>query len=144
MPTVNFNGYTVSDTEIKDLLQAIADFFEADVNVTSGDRSSVPKGGSTTSLHLSKRAADFHVSGVEDLTANLFIQTFCSAMFAKGNGYEFIIHGPYTATGGPHLHVGRYGTDTPGYVKFKREGLTSDTKNVYKLHAKVPLYWTTR
>ena len=144
MPTVNFNGYTISDTEIQNLLQAVADFFQANVNVTSGDRNHVPKGGSKTSLHLAKRAADFHVEGIEDMTANLNIQAFCSAIFAKENGYEFIIHGAYTATGGPHLHVGRYGSDSIGYVKFKREGLTAETKNVYELHAKVPLYWTLR
>lgn len=141
---VNYNGYTVSDNEVKNVLQAISDYFEADVNVTSGNRSTVPQGGSTTSLHLVSRAADFHVDGYDDGTAYLHIKVFASAMFAMGNGYEFIRHGAYTQTGGAHLHLGRYGTAGTGYVKFKKEGLTSADKGVYTLDIEMPLIWAAR
>ncbi|MBS1793437.1 MAG: hypothetical protein JSS81_06260 [Acidobacteria bacterium] len=126
MATINFNGKTVSDTEIKNVLQAICDFFEADVNVTSGDRNYVPPGGSPTSMHLKNRAADFHVSGYDDGTVYMYLKVFASAFFASGNNYEVIWHGIHTNTTGPHIHVARLGsTGEWGTVKFMREGTTS-------------------
>lgn len=71
MAIVNYNGYTVSDQTVKDVLQNIGDYFQADINVTSGNRTTVPEGGSTTSLHLQNRAADFHIVGIDDGTAYL-------------------------------------------------------------------------
>ena len=145
MPTVNFNGKAVSDSEIKVVLQAIADYFERDVNVTSGDRkTALDMGGKGKSLHLQNRAADFHVEGYDDGTAYMHIKVFSSAMFSKLHGYEFIWHGPHTETTGQHLHLGRYGSATTGYVKFKKEGITTDGKGRYKLDINMPLYWTFR
>jgi hypothetical protein len=140
MPTVNYNGYTVSDNEIKNFLEAAAIYFEKDINVTSGDRTYVPEGGSTTSLHLKKRAVDFHVVGYDDATAFLHMKVFVPAFFAGGNEYEFILHGIHTQTGGAHLHLGRYGdTSDWGFVHYKKEGTTSSSKGVYSTVYKLPL-----
>ncbi len=140
MPSVNYNGYTVSDEEIRNVLQDACNYFEADISVTSGDRTHVPSGGSKTSLHLKKRAVDFHVAGYDDATAFLYMKVFVAAFFSGGNNYEFILHGTYTKTGGPHLHLGRYGdTNEWGYVHYKKEGTTSATKGVYSTVIKLPL-----
>lgn len=45
MAEVNYNGYTISDQTIKNVLENFATYFGANVNVTSGDRTTVPEGG---------------------------------------------------------------------------------------------------
>lgn len=145
MPTMNFNGKGVTDTEVKDVLQAMADFFEKDVVVTSGDRGTpLNVGGKGKSLHLKNQAADFHIAGMDEGTAYLYIKVFASAMFASEHGYEFIWHGPHTETMGQRLHLGRYGSASPGYVKFKKESITNSEKGIYRTDIKMPLYWTFR
>lgn len=44
MPQVNYNGKKVSDSNIRKVLQQIADVLDADIQITSGDRNYVPKG----------------------------------------------------------------------------------------------------
>lgn len=140
MATINYNGYTISDQIVKDVLQNIGDYFEADVNVTSGNRTTVPEGGSPDSLHLQNRAADFHVVGIDDGTAYLNLKNLgYDQVFKSGNNYEFIWHGTYTATGGQHLHIGRYGSSSIGKVKFKIEGTTPETKKVYTVEIEAPI-----
>lgn len=134
MAQVNYNGKTVSDEELKKMLQAICDVFKANVNVTSGDRS-VPRddGGKEKSLHLQKRAVDFHIEGVDHGTAYKKIKLYYNHIFLNSHGYEFIWHGPYTETSGAHLHIGRYGSAFVGYVKCKKEGVTSGGKGSYPI-----------
>ena len=140
MPSVNFNGYTVSDQTVKDILQNMCDYFQADVLVTSGDRTFVPEGGSTTSLHLNSRAADLHVDGVDDGVVYLNLRNLgYNSVFQSGNGYEFIWHGIHTSTGGPHIHMGRYGSAGVGYVNFKKEGITADGAGKYPLDIMLPI-----
>ena len=140
MATVNYNGYTVSDQIVKDVLQNISDYFQADVNVTSGNRTTVPEGGSTSSLHLENRAADFHVVGIDDGTAYLNLKNLgYDQVFKSGNVYEFIWHGIYTATGGQHLHLGRSYSSSNGKVAFKIEGTTPATKKKYAVEIEAPI-----
>lgn len=140
MPTVNYNGRTISDQTVKDVLQNMSDYFQADVNVTSGDRDYVPEGGSTTSLHLNKRAADFHVDGIDDSVVYLNLRNLgYNSVFESGHGYEFIWHGVHTATGGPHIHMGRYSSATISYVKFKKEGITEDGAGKYPVDISLPI-----
>lgn len=113
MATVNYNGYTISDQTIKDVLENFAAYFGANVNVTSGDRTTVPEGGSTKSLHLKKRAADFSVVGLDYGTVYLHLKNLgYDQVFKYGHAYEFIWHGIHTATTGSHLHLGRYGSSS--------------------------------
>ena len=140
MPTVNYNGYKISDSIIKDVLKHICDYFQANVNVTSGDRDTVPKGGSKKSLHLDYRAADFHVEGEDDGVIYLHLRNLgYNSVLTGGNGYEFIWHGSYTATGGQHLHIGRIGKSAIGYVEFKKEGITPEERDVYTTEIKLPI-----
>jgi hypothetical protein len=125
----------VSDNHIKSVLQRMADFFGKDISVHSGDRDFVPKGGSKTSLHLHHRAADFHVSGISDAKAYEFLKKNTGKVFDCSQGYELILHGVHTATGGPHLHIGHYDGAYKGIVRFKTEGLVSKTRNVYDTEA---------
>ncbi len=129
MPTVNYNEKTVSDENVKTVLQSIADQLKGDVNVTSGDRSYVPKGGSTKSHHVDKRAADFWVTGYTLQCAFTKIKTKKSDIFDSDKKYQAIRHGTHTKTGGAHLHVGRYPSGSG--VSFLVEGLTAATKGVY-------------
>jgi len=126
---VNYNGKTVSDKNIRDVLQRIADKLGADVNVTSGDRNYVPPGGSLRSDHLKKRAADFLVSGksLKDVFEEL--RNSKSDIFDKDKRYQVIHHGKYTGTGGPHIHIGRQNR-VPG-IEFKNEGVSPETKGRY-------------
>jgi hypothetical protein len=144
MASVNFNGHTISSEEVKLVLQAVCDFFQANVFVTSGNRDFVPPGGSQTSWHLSGKAADFYVEGNENSTVFMYMKVFVSNFFKMGNKYEFINHGSYTGTTGKHLHLACKGsTNDFGYVEFIEEGLTSSTKNIYKTVANIPLIGAT-
>jgi hypothetical protein len=124
MPTVNYHGHHVADPEIRRVLQTIADLYGKNVEVTSGDRSFVPKGGSKTSLHLDKRAADLYINGETLHKIFLDLKIYIAMVFDSTKGYEVILHGVHTATGGPHVHIGHYGHRHVGYVVFKTEGLT--------------------
>ncbi|MEW6734458.1 MAG: SafA/ExsA family spore coat assembly protein [Acidobacteriota bacterium] len=115
--SVSYNGKRVSDPVLRDKLEQIADLFGRNITVTSGDRDFVPKGGSKTSLHLAHRAVDLHVNGLTD--AEVFAKLKSSGIL--NGGYEVIWHGTNTATGGPHIHIGRYGDGRAS--KFKIEGV---------------------
>lgn len=115
--SVSYNGKTVSDKTLRNKIEQVADFFGRHVTVTSGDRDFVPKGGSQTSLHLAHRAIDLHVDGVPD--AQVFSRLKESGLL--NGGYEVILHGPNTATGGPHVHIGRYADGRAS--QFKLEGV---------------------
>jgi len=135
MATVHYHGNTVSDPEVRRVLQTIADLFGKPVYVTSGDRSYVPKGGSKTSLHLQKRAADLYVEGVTLQNTFQDLKVYISMVFDHTDGYEVIWHGSYTEIGGPHVHIGHYpGKKHVGYVLFKTEGITAGTRGKYVVH----------
>ena len=134
MASVHYHGHAVSDPEIRRVLQTIADLYGKDVQVTSGDRTFCPKGSPKTSLHLQKRAADLYVQG--QTLGKIFqdLNIYMSEVFDSTEGYEVIWHGPYTATGGPHIHVGHYpGKAWVGYVRFKSEGLTPGSGGQYSV-----------
>jgi peptidoglycan hydrolase-like protein with peptidoglycan-binding domain len=123
--SISYNGHRVSDPVLRHKLGQIADYFGRHITVTSGDRDYVPQGGSTTSLHLAHRAVDLHVDGLSD--AYVFARLRASGILS--NGYEVIRHGPFTATGGPHIHIGRYGYNRSS--DFKIEGTSPRNRGVY-------------
>jgi Peptidase M15 len=129
MPTVNYNNKKVSDEGIRNFLHKVAAYFNRNVNVTSGDRNYVPPGGSRTSHHLAHRAADFHVNGKTDREVYDALKSDPSFFFHPDCRYQVILHGVYTATGGQHLHCGRY-LDGSG-VAFYTEGLTKSQRGKY-------------
>jgi Peptidase M15. len=142
---VNYNSKTVSDNEVKLVLESIAEYFGKDVNVTSGDRGvALTVGAGEDSLHLHHRAADFHIDGMDDGTAYLHIKVYASKFFKTGEQYECIWHGPYTETMGGHLHIGRKSTNANGYVKFVKEGVTSGEKGDYQRDVLMPIVWSAR
>ena len=130
MPKVNYNGKTVSDANIKTVLQRIADQLSKNVEITSGDRTCVYKGGSKTSHHIKKRAADFYIPGYTMQQTFDKIKNKKSDIFDSDKNYQVIHHGPCTATGGQHIHVGRYASGSG--VSFLVEGLTAAGKGKYK------------
>jgi hypothetical protein len=142
MATVDYSGKTVTDEEVKTTIQAIADVLEKNIIVTSGDRNQpLDVGGKEKSLHLSKRAIDFHIEGLDDGTAYQQIKVYSYFIFSSKHSYEFIWHGPYTETSGQHLHIGRYGSATIGYVNCKKEGVTAAGKGSYPTEIKIPVVW---
>ena len=104
-----YGRYKVSDPLVRQVLERIARKSGRSVILTSGDRNYVPRGGSRTSLHLLRRAADFKVSGMSLSSVFNLIRTNKSTILANG-GFEVIYHRPGTITGGPHIHVGRRGS----------------------------------
>jgi hypothetical protein len=133
MATVNFSNKTVSDADLKEVLQKIADAFGKDVKVSSGDRATaLTVGAGTGSLHLQNRAADFHVDGEIDDNVYKKLKDSYTTIFNATNRYEVIQHGPQTETMGAHIHVGRYGSGTPA-VLFIKEGMSAETKAQYKV-----------
>lgn len=130
MPTVSYQK-RVSDTNVRTILQRIADLLGKNITVHSGDRDHVPSGGSRSSLHLAHRAADFHIQGLSDADGFAALRRLINQAFDASEAYELIIHGQHTATGGPHLHIGRYGNNRGGYVDFKTEGLTPASRGNY-------------
>jgi hypothetical protein len=126
---VNFNGKTVSDQKVKDVLGKVADLTGGTVKVGSGDRTHVPKGGSKTSHHLAGRAADIHVQGLTDKQVFDKLRQNPGKVFLPSDRYQVIHHGPHTFTGAQHVHIGRY-ADGKG-VSFWLEGKTPGTKGKY-------------
>lgn len=117
---VNYGRYRVSDPLVRQVLERIAQATGRTVTLTSGDRTYVPRGGSRTSLHLLRRAADFKVTGMSLGQVFDLIRNNKSSILA-GAGYEVIYHQPGTNTGGPHLHVGRRGSSADS-IKTERGG----------------------
>ncbi len=122
----------VSDKKVREMLERVAAALGRDVHVTSGDRTGVPKGGSKTSHHLAKRAVDFWCPG-EDLGKTFErLRKNADEIFGDGSAWQVIHHGAHTATGGPHLHVGRYADgDRRVGASFVVEGLKKAKANVY-------------
>lgn len=130
MADVTYNGKTVSDENVKTILSRVAEKLNADVNVSSGDRTAaLSVGAGNKSHHLSGRAADFHVTGLSDEDAFKKIQEKKSDIFDIDKKYQVIWHGPHTGTMGQHVHIARYETGTG--VEFFTEGTTKETKDTY-------------
>ncbi len=116
---VQFNGKSVSSSMVSDVLRRISVAAGGKVvSVTSGDRSYVPRGGSRTSLHLQKRAADFYVQGMSLSALYSLLKSKFTEIFPAGHGFEVIFHGPNTVTGGPHMHIGHRSSNQ---MKWMRE-----------------------
>jgi hypothetical protein len=105
MVKVEYNGCTVSDPAVRDVLKQIAHRLGHDVIITSGDRDHAVKGGSPTSDHLVGRAADFHVRGMSDDAAFAYLKAHAQDLL-RDLPFQVIQHGSYTATQGHHLHSG--------------------------------------
>ncbi|MGI8556241.1 MAG: hypothetical protein ACR2LT_07790 [Pyrinomonadaceae bacterium] len=125
MPNITY-GKVVSDSNIHIVLQRLANLTNKDIHVHSGDRppNHYVKGSKSSSLHIAKRAADFHIKGMSDLEGFDFMRMNMNKIFDQTEAYEVIQHRPGGSTQGPHLHIGRYGMGKDGYrrgyVDFKR------------------------
>ena len=124
---------TTSDSHLRTVMERLSEILGKTVVVHSGDRNYVPSGGSPTSLHLAHRAVDFHVADLSDNFILDKIKANYSRIFDRSEGYELIRHGEYTATGGPHLHIGHFQGTHTGKVLLKVEGLTPSTKGSYSV-----------
>ena len=122
-----------SDNHLKTVMTRLSELLGKTVTVHSGDRNYVPPGGSTKSLHLAHRAVDFHVAELSDSFVLDKIKENYSRLLDRTEGYELIRHGQYTATGGPHLHLGHFQGSHQGKILLKLEGLTAATKGNYSL-----------
>lgn len=149
MATVHYQGKTITDPHLHELLQRVADHLDRDVRIVGGNRAAdaQQKGGSQTSLHFPQyggRAADFHVDGITDRQAFDNLRAHASEVFDHDKTYELVQHGRDTNTDKAHLHIGRYGPEHaktaqyPGTVLVKTEGLTPGTRGVYDVKP-VPL-----
>lgn len=126
MPTVTYNK-AVSDSNVKTIMQRIANRLEKNISVHSGDRHHVPSGGSTSSLHLHHRAADFHIQGTSDRDGFAALKARYNELFDASEAYEVIHHGKYTKTEAEHLHVGRYGDGRVSVAE-----VTQTIRNMYR------------
>lgn len=121
---VDYHGHKVSDPRVRSALEKLSNELDTTVNVTSGDRNFVPKGGALHSLHLRGQAADFHVKGMtDDGVDQLLHQTH----FKEFEGINVIQHGPYSQTEGAHIHIdSRNEPGTP--TTFMHEGMLPGEK----------------
>jgi hypothetical protein len=121
---IQWNGFSTNDLYLARKLEQLADHAGWIINVTSGTRTQVPPGGSSTSLHLRGRAVDFRVVGRSD--AQIF-DHLRGCPHVRIN-YEVIWHAPATATSpgtatsGPHVHLGRNGDGKPSEFYVERGG----------------------
>jgi hypothetical protein len=100
---VNYHGYNVSSSALKDDLLKFSQYIGKPVNITSGDRSSARNraaGGANASRHLFGDAADMSVIGMTN--RQIAILAHQSDLFNTVIFYPVI-----DATGGlrPHTHV---------------------------------------
>ena len=74
---------TVSDSNLKVILQRIANLLDKDINVHSGDRpiGQQVKGSSSKSLHVAERAADFHIKGMTDTQGFTYFKSNMNQIF---------------------------------------------------------------
>ena len=116
----------VTDEKLKKILERLADYVgNGKIWLTSGDRTHVPDGGSTTSRHLHNMAADMIIGGFNSAegqkSAFLKIYEKRKSIFIDHHKYEIIYHGKFTKTTGLHIHIGRFPTGTGLY--FYTEGV---------------------
>ena len=109
------SGVVVSSRTLRKKLRAIAKFFNWHITVHHGNRTGSVTGGSKTSLHLSGRAADFHIKNVSDQAAFRKLVFHRRKLIARE--YELIWHGTGTHTGGPHLHMGHQPGQASEYLE---------------------------
>ena len=128
---VRYNGYPVSDLDIRAKLETISEVTGRTVNVTSGDRNFVPAGGARNSDHLKKRAADFHLEGLPDEAAFDEIRIKHVTIFGVAMGFQLIRHGAHTQTQGAHIHLGQPEEGSPR-CGFWTEGLTLSDRGHYR------------
>ncbi|XP_013421539.1 lysozyme 1 [Lingula anatina] len=100
---VDYQGYAVSDADVRRKLQAIANLYGKRVYLFSGDR---PHQSNSRSHHYFGRAADFWIEG-EGSGRAIFNRLRSSGILARD--YQVIWHGRDTCTGGEHIHIGHYG-----------------------------------
>ncbi|QRN55457.1 D-Ala-D-Ala carboxypeptidase family metallohydrolase [Dyella caseinilytica] len=137
-PIINYGSYKVSDAGVRLVLERIAVETGRAVKVTSGDRDWVPSGGARNSLHLNKRAVDFHVEGWPDAQVFDLLLAKRATIFGESKGkafrYQIIQHGPDTITGGAHIHMGIVPEPGEAYGRgFLVEGMTAATRGRYKV-----------
>ncbi|WP_321470782.1 RHS repeat-associated core domain-containing protein [uncultured Paludibaculum sp.] len=130
--SVRYNNHTVSDKRVRTALDGIMMSFGKSVNVVSGDRNVVPKGGATKSAHLTGQAADFHIISVADNTAFQKLQENSSPV---SEGLRLIKHGPFTQTEAAHLHLDSR-NDPDSATSFMTEGTEETNRGVYTTVAK--------
>ena len=125
--SVKYNKHTVSDARVRQALDSVMMSYGRTVNVVSGDRDFVPKGGALKSPHLKGQAADFHVMGVADDTA---FQKLQEAGSPVSDGLRLIKHGPFTQTEAAHLHVDSR-NEADASTIFMTEGTAKTNTGVY-------------
>ena len=125
---VEYNGHTVTDANVRQALADISVYTASStVYVTSGDRDVVPPGGARDSAHLTGQAADLHILGMTDTTADNALKSPASPI---RNGFRLIQHGPHTITQGAHLHLdSRNQAGRP--TGFIHEGMTPLQRGIY-------------
>lgn len=90
------------------------------IDVLSGDRNFVPKGGALHSYHLRGQVANLHAEGASDSEVVKYLKDNSLPAF---QGINVIQHGPFSQTEGPHIHIdSRNEPGTP--TTFMHEGMT--------------------
>ena len=126
MGKVMFSNKTISDKKVIEVLKRIAKTIGT-VVITSGDRSTVPKGGSKNSRHLKHMAADFGISGYGLTQWFGFKEIYKKRkeIFMDGGRYEILFHGKHDLCK-PHIHIGRFTTGSG--LSFKTRGVKKGEK----------------
>ena len=81
------------------------------------------------SLHKRNRAADFSIQRHDYKEVFFLVRAKAGQIFQKGDNYQAILHGKYTKTEAPHIHIGRYEEGDKDYGKgvlFFEEGTTEE------------------
>src|SRR5262245_32934295 len=132
-------GKAVSDAFLKQFMESVASLLASRVTVHSGDRHHIPKGGAKKSLHLSGRAADFHIDGMSDAEGFRFLWLHKAKLpSSEIDRYQVLHHGAHTETEAEHLHLGHYQMVQalvvgPG-ITFLVEGQSPGTRGRYAIY----------
>jgi RHS repeat-associated protein len=121
---VNYHGHKVSDPRVRNALDQLSEKMGLKIDVISGDRNYIPRGGALHSYHLRGQAADFHADGASDSSVIEYLKENSLPAF---EGINVIQHGPYSQTEGPHIHIdSRNDPGTP--TTFMHEGMTEGSR----------------
>jgi hypothetical protein len=130
MAKVIYMSKRVSDDNLRQVLERIAVVLDHDIVVKAGDRSRVVNGTVAETSLLRKPAVDFTAHGITLQHVFDTLRRNKTAIFDRGRRYQVILHGRFTDTAQPQIHVERL-VSGPALVWFT-EGLTRSNTGRYR------------
>jgi hypothetical protein len=141
MASVNYGRNAVADAELREVLQALCDSFQKNINVVRGDvihpRKYIPP---VDNWH-NGNAVDFHVEGISDAAAYEKIKARHETIFSTKYGYDLFWHGQFTREKHSCLCISKFAESNIGTVRFFKGGDREENANQYWLDGEFHIFF---